>query len=209
MIFGKSKLELKVGIFVFIGLAILVVFVLSIGNFRIILSSHRVDFQFNFTNGVKVGAPVRFAGVDIGEVKGLHFVSVSPDTAPRVRIIGWVRRDIKIPADSTVWINTLGLLGEKYIEIMPGRDYQNIVKTNQVLVGIDPIPMQEFTTLAKDIGTDLDAAINGIRKKEGTVGKLLYDDTIYKELEALVSDLRRNPWKIFWKTKEKKPPKSK
>jgi hypothetical protein len=40
--------------------------------------------------------------------------------------------------------------------------------------------------------------------KEGTIGKLLYDDTIYKELEALAVDLRKHPWKLFWKTKEKK-----
>jgi phospholipid/cholesterol/gamma-HCH transport system substrate-binding protein len=208
MIFGKSKLELKVGIFVFIGLAILLMFVLSIGNFKAILRSHRIDFLFNFTNGVKVGAPVRFAGVDIGEVKGLYFVYSSAYEPPKVRIIGWVRRDINIPVDSEVWINTLGLLGEKYIEIMPGKDYAHIVKTNEALVGVDPIPMQEFTTLAKDIGTDLDAAIIGIKNKEGTVGKLLYDDKIYKELEALITDLRRHPWKLFWKTKEKQNPKN-
>ena len=33
------------------------------------------------------------------------------------------------------------------------------------------------------------------------MGKLLYDDTIYNELEALVIDLRKHPWKLFWKTK--------
>jgi phospholipid/cholesterol/gamma-HCH transport system substrate-binding protein len=208
MIFGKSKLELKVGIFVFIGLVILLIFVLSIGNFKIILRSHRVDFLFNFTNGVKVGAPVRFAGVDIGEVKGLYFVSPSPDVPPKVRIIGWVRKDIKIPFDSTVWINTLGLLGEKYIEIMPGKDYAHIVKTNQVMVGIDPIPMQDFTTLVKNIGTSLEDSIVRIKNKEGTIGKLLYDDRIYSELEALIMDIRQHPWKLFWKTKDK-PQKSK
>jgi len=208
MIFGKSKLELKVGIFVFIGLVILLIFVLSIGNFKIILRSHRVDFLFNFTNGVKVGAPVRFAGVDIGEVKGLYFVSPSADAPPKVRIIGWVRRDINIPVDSTIWINTLGLLGEKYIEIMPGKDYAHIVKTDQVMVGIDPIPMQEFTTLVKNIGTSLEESIVRIKNKEGTIGKLLYDDRIYSELEALIIDIRQHPWKLFWKTKDK-PQKSK
>jgi len=208
MIFGRSKLELKVGIFVFIGLVILMIFVLSIGNFKIILQSHRVDFLFNFTNGVKVGAPIRFAGVDIGEVKGLHFISNLQGTPPKVRIIGWVRRDIKIPVDSAVWINTLGLLGEKYIEIMPGKDYLNFVKTNQAMVGVDPIPMQDFTTLAKNIGTDLDATIVGIKNKEGTIGKLLYDDKIYRELEALIIDIRQHPWKLFWKTKDKPQAKS-
>jgi phospholipid/cholesterol/gamma-HCH transport system substrate-binding protein len=63
--------------------------------------------------------------------------------------------------------------------------------------------MQEFTELAKSIGTNLDRSIAGIRNKEGTIGKLLYDDTVYKELEALVTDLRKHPWKIFWKTRDK------
>ena len=61
MIFGKTKLEMKVGIFVFIGLIILVVFVLSIGGVKTWSSGYKVNFIFNFVNGVKNGAPVRFA----------------------------------------------------------------------------------------------------------------------------------------------------
>jgi hypothetical protein len=56
MIFGKTKLELKVGLFVFIGLAILVVFVLSIGGFKTWSSGYRINLIFNFVNGVKIGA---------------------------------------------------------------------------------------------------------------------------------------------------------
>jgi hypothetical protein len=64
--------------------------------------------------------------------------------------------------------------------------------------------MHEVTRLAKDIGTNIDDIFIQINKKEGTVGKLIYDDTIYKELEALVADVRKNPWKLFIKQKEKK-----
>ena len=108
-----------------------------------------------------------------------------------------------MPADSTVWVNTLGLLGEKYIEIMPGKDYSNIIAPKQTLVGVDPIPMQEVSVLARDIGKHLDESLIRIINKEGTVGKLLYDDEIYKELDALVTDVRKHPWKLFIKTKEK------
>ena len=51
MIFGKSKLELKVGIFVFIALAALVIFVLSIGGVKTWTLGYRVNFIFNFVNG--------------------------------------------------------------------------------------------------------------------------------------------------------------
>jgi len=96
-----------------------------------------------------------------------------------------------------------GLLGEKYIEIMPGKDYTNYLSEGESLVGNDPIAMHEVAQLAKSIAGDLDESIVRIKNKEGTIGKLLYDDKIYQELEALIIDVRKHPWKLFWKTKEK------
>jgi len=202
MIFGQTKMELKVGIFVFIGLIVLVIFVLLIGDFNTWTSGHDINFIFNFVNGVKIGAPVRFAGVDIGEVKELQFIPDTSGRGTKVKIIGWVKKTVKIPRDSTVWVNTLGLLGEKYIEIMPGDDYANTVVANETLIGKDPIAMQEVTELAKDIAQNLNSSIVRINNKEGTVGKLLYDDTIYKDMEALMADLKAHPWKLLWKPKD-------
>jgi phospholipid/cholesterol/gamma-HCH transport system substrate-binding protein len=204
MIFGKSKLELKVGIFVFCGLVILVLFVLMIGNFRTWSLGYRVNIIFNFINGVKVGAPVRFAGLDVGEVKAINIVFLDSQPQAKVKVVCWVKNVVKIPADSTVWVNTLGLLGEKYIEIMPGTDYGQIITEGQPLIGHDPIAMHEVAELAKDMAHNIDESIVKIKNGEGTIGKLLYNDAIYKELEGLVRELRLNPWKIFWKTKERK-----
>lgn len=204
MLFGKSKLELKVGIFVFVGLLILTLFVLYIGDFKTMASTYEVNFIFNFANGVKIGAPVRFAGVDVGEIKEIKFIKAPADPKPKVQIVGLVKKDILIPVDSSIWVNTLGLLGEKYIEIMPGNDYSKFVKPRQSLVGVDPIPMQEVSVLVKDIAQNLNEGLARIVNKEGTLGKLLYDDKIYNELDALVTDVRKNPWKLLIKTKEKK-----
>jgi phospholipid/cholesterol/gamma-HCH transport system substrate-binding protein len=164
---------------------------------------YEVNFIFNFANGVKIGAPVRFAGVDVGEIKEINFITTPDDPKPKVRIVGSVKKEIKVPVDSTVWVNTLGLLGEKYIEIMPGKDSSNILLAKQTLVGVDPIPMQEVSVLARDIAKHLDESLTRIINKEGTVGKLLYDDKIYNELDAMITDLRKHPWKLFFKGKEK------
>ncbi|PIP20917.1 MAG: hypothetical protein COX40_02175 [Candidatus Omnitrophica bacterium CG23_combo_of_CG06-09_8_20_14_all_40_11] len=203
MIFGQSKLELKVGIFVFTGLLILTIFVLSIGDFKTMTTGYELNFIFNFANGVKIGAPVRFAGVDVGEVKEISFVTGVDNPKPKVRILCLINKDVKVPVDSSIWVNTLGLLGEKYIEIMPGKEYNNTLAPKDTLVGIDPIPMQDVSALAKGIAQNLNEGLLKILNKEGTVGKLLYDDTVYKELEALVIDIRKHPWKLFWKGKEK------
>lgn len=228
MIFGKTKLELKVGVFVFVGLGILMIFILSIGGVKTWASGYRVKFIFNFANGVKVGAPVRFCGIDVGEVKSINFIFVPEEQRTKVQIVNWIRRKVKIPMDSTIWVNTLGLLGEKYIEIMPGKDYTSCLAPNQSLVGIDPLAMHEIVRLAKGITENINDSITKIKNKEGTLGKLLYDDalyqeleaaiknkegtigrffyddSVYKEVEALVADIRKHPWKLFWKTKEEK-----
>jgi phospholipid/cholesterol/gamma-HCH transport system substrate-binding protein len=227
MIFGKSKLELKVGMFVFAGLVVLLIFVLYIGDFQNSLSTYRVNFTFNFINGVKLGSPVRFAGVDVGEVKAINFIFPVKGEKPKVRMVSTITRNIKIPLDSSVWVNTLGILGEKYIEIMPGKDYENVAKDGETMVGNDPFAMQEFGEMAKSVVTKLDATLTGIngvadsvkaltlnlddgvtriKNGEGTVGKLMYKDELYNELEALVVDLKSHPWKLFWKGKEKPAP---
>jgi phospholipid/cholesterol/gamma-HCH transport system substrate-binding protein len=204
MIFGKTKLELKVGIFVFIGLVILVVFLLSIGGFKTWSSGYRININFGFVNGVKVGAPVRFAGVDVGEVKKINLEFIPQENRSDVHLVVWIRGIIKIPSDSSVWVDTLGLLGEKYIEIIPGKDYANCLKVNASLTGVDPLPMHVIFNRAESIMRNLDDGLMQIRNKEGSLGKLIYDDKVYNELEALLTDVRKNPWKLFFKTKEKK-----
>ena len=62
MIFGKSTNEFKVGVFVLIGLVLLFMFVMLIGDLKNMGSAYKLNFTFSFINGIKIGAPVRYAG---------------------------------------------------------------------------------------------------------------------------------------------------
>jgi phospholipid/cholesterol/gamma-HCH transport system substrate-binding protein len=229
MTFGTSKLELKVGVFVFIGIILLSIFVLVVGDFKTMLSTQKINFVFNFINGVKNGAPIRYAGVDIGEVQQISLFYSPEEKKEKVLVAGVIKKDVRIPVDSSVWVNTLGLLGEKYIDIMPGHDYTNFIKPGQTVVGTDPFAMHEFGELAKSIAKklddsivevqqlagsvsslakNLDDGISKVKNAEGTIGKLLYDDSLYNDLSDMVGDIKRNPWKLFWKAKEKPAPKN-
>lgn len=203
MIFGKTKLELKVGVFVFTGLMIFTIFIFSIGGIKTWAGGYDVSFVFHFVNGVKIGAPVRFAGVDVGQVKKITFLPPGKDGKITVKIAARIRNGTKVPVDSNVWVNTLGFLGEKYIEIMPGIDFNNCLAKNQVLTGQDPMAMQEVGEMAKKIVTDIDNTILKINSGEGTVGKLLSNDSLYNNLDAFVADIKKNPWKLLFKGKEK------
>ena len=199
----KSKIELKLGIFVFIGLVILVFLVLSIGDFRTWNTGYNIFVEFGFVNGVKIGAPVRFAGVDVGEVEDINVILDRDTKTTKVKILAWVNNKAQIPVDSTVWVNTLGLLGEKYIEIIAGENFDKFLKHDDTIVGCDPIAMHEVAQLAKKLAGDIDESIVRLNKQEGTVGKLLYDDKLYQNLEELIVDIKNNPWKLLYKTREK------
>mgnify|MGYP001769615139 CR=1 FL=1 len=111
----KSKgLEWKVGIFVFLGLAVLAWFVLMIGDLKLMRIGRHIQVAFGFANGIKVGAPVRIAGVDMGEVKEIKLTHTA-DGKTVIFIKTWLDGDAQVPRDSRAWVNTLGLLGEKYL----------------------------------------------------------------------------------------------
>lgn len=207
---AKSRLELSVGVFIIIGLFILVSFVFLIRDFQIVKPGYKFDIIFGFANGVKMSAPVRLSGVDVGEIKGLKIFYDPNEQKTKVKVHVWVSEEAKIPIDSQIWINTLGLLGEKYIEIIPGKDYSVFVKSNDSIAGQDPVSMEEITKETKRIVLKFDQMVNGlnsvlerINSGQGTIGKFIYDDTVYKNIEDMSDDLKRHPWKLLFKTKEK------
>ena len=52
---------------------------------------------------------------------------------------------------------------------------------------------------AQNIATDAQALVSDIKKGKGTAGALLVENQIYDDLKEMVRDLKRNPWKFFWK----------
>jgi len=208
------SVEFKVGVFVFIGLIVLVWFVLLIGDFKLMKAGYRINVTFSFANGIKVGAPVRIAGVDKGEVKEI-VLDHDAENKPLITIRAWIDGDTKIPSDSRAWVNTLGLLGEKYLEIIPGAAYDQPLPEEGLLKGEDPTSIQEVTDLTKDIALQakdtlgsiqevlesLDAVLGDVQEGRGTVGKLFTDDSLYTDIEEMFADLKLHPWKLLYRPK--------
>lgn len=207
----NKSFELQVGIFVFAGILILSWFVLWIGDFKIIKHGYHVKVSFGFANGLKVGAPLRLAGVDVGEVKEIKLTR-DEDGNTVVYLTTWLDSEIQIPKDSRAWVNTLGLLGEKYLEIIPGKNYKDIMKEGDVLVGEDPTSIQDVTDLVKDIALQTKDTLASFEKTllsfddilqgKGAIGKLFTDDKLYVHMEEMFADLKQHPWKLLYRPKE-------
>lgn len=198
--------ELKVGIFILAGIIIGFLIVFSIGDINLSKTGYNITIKFDFASGIGSTAPVRLAGVGIGRVDGVWVVYNEKDKKSHAEVRAWIQSDAKIEDDAKVTINTLGLLGEKYLEILPGTPGKPILKEGSVIVGKDPVIMEKLTENLVDLSNSVTTIVKKLEKGEGTIGKLLMDDSVYADLQSTMSnfkafseDLRAHPWKLLSK----------
>jgi phospholipid/cholesterol/gamma-HCH transport system substrate-binding protein len=200
--FTRSNFELKVGIFIFIGIVILSVIVFSIGNFYNIKRGYSLNVLFSFASGISVGAPVRYAGVEVGEVKDMQVYFDEKEDRPMVRLVVWVAQNTWINEDAKATINTLGLLGEKYLEIRPGTKEVKLLAQDDTLRGEDPISTEELTRETKETLSKIDNMVGSFNKIVGDEDVRTSFKNMVFNFEALSEDLRKHPWKLLFRSKK-------
>lgn len=180
--------ELKVGIFILIGIAILFIIVFSMGDLNLSKAGYNIKIQFSFANGLGPGAPVRLAGVGVGEIAGIRLIYDEAGKKTKAEVTAWIQQDAKIEEDAMITINTLGLLGEKYLEIYPGTPGTPIAKAGSVLIGKDPVAMEKVTDNLAAITNSFRDIAERLQKGEGTIGKMLTDDKLYNDLVIFIEN---------------------
>ncbi len=113
---NQTKIELVVGIFVLIGLAALAYLSVRLGKLEFIGSQgYRVVADFDSTAGLKPGAMVEIAGVEVGRVESIR-LNKKYQAAVAFRI----NAGVVLQEDAIASVKTKGLIGEKYVRITPG-----------------------------------------------------------------------------------------
>ena len=144
--------ELRVGIFVIIGIVLFSIVVFSVGDMNLFLGKgYRLKLIFGYVGGLQLDAPVRLAGIKVGTVQGIKRYYDSALSKDQVEILIWVKRDVKIRQNAEIYINMLGVLGEKYIEIFSsGTKEAALLKAGDKIVGYDPIPIERITRINQE-----------------------------------------------------------
>lgn len=107
--------EFWVGVFCLLGLLCFGYLAISIASIRITDAGYyEVKAEFDSIAGLKSGAPVEIAGVEIGEVKSFILQSTSAVVTLRIR------DDVKLRDDDIAAIRTKGIIGDRYLKIIPG-----------------------------------------------------------------------------------------
>lgn len=111
----NSKLELVVGVFVLAGIACLGYLSIKLGKLEVIGGHlYEVEAGFTSTTGLKPGATVEIAGVEVGRIKA---IALKDDQAVVTMAI---QDDVKLYSDTFASIKTRGIIGEKFITLSPG-----------------------------------------------------------------------------------------
>ena len=111
----RAKLELLVGVFVLVGVACLGYLSIKLGKLEVIGgNNYAVEAEFTSASGVKPGASVEIAGVEVGRVKQ---IGLSGD---RALVALAIQDGVKLYADTIASIKTRGIIGDKYLALSVG-----------------------------------------------------------------------------------------
>jgi len=204
-----SKEELKTGSFVLSALLAFLFLLFMVGAFRTTAGTYPVTVSFNFISGLEVGAPVRFAGHEVGKVNKLE-IQEGLEKGHVLATIS-VKDKVVLREDSKAYIDTLGLMGEKYIEVTPGSTSSPRLESDALLVGTDPVAMYELTNKAMNVVDKVDTTLAVMEKLLINSNEMIEENredikTVITNLEeisgdakSLTKDLRRHPWKLLRK----------
>lgn len=192
---SKNKRAVFVGLFVILGIVFLITGVLMVGNLHETFKRKmKVVSLFDDVSGLQTGNNIWFSGVKIGTVKSLHFYGKS-----QVEVIMNIEIKVQkyIRKDAMVKISSDGLIGNKILVIYGGTsnssevqegDTLNVEKTFSSDDMINTLQENNKNLLA--ITQDFKSISKNLASGEGTVGKLLHDNTLYYNINQASKSLK-------------------
>ena len=139
----SRRLSLIVGAFVVVTLAVIGFVLLSLGSGSGLLRPrYRLVTYFENVQGLVAGAPVRLVGKDVGTVEFVTFAPLEGERPP-VRVVLRVDASVqdRIRSDSVTSIGTIGLLGDKYVEISMGTISGRVLQEGDEVPSISPVDL--------------------------------------------------------------------
>jgi phospholipid/cholesterol/gamma-HCH transport system substrate-binding protein len=202
--------EVKVGLFLVVAFLIVVALFEMVGKETLFARTVEYRTSFKSIPGLKLGDPVRLAGVDVGTVKDIRVIGA------RVEVTIRVKPGTPVKTDSIATIKLTSLLGTNFVDITFGSPSAQLAPDGSLLQSSEPPDLNtllsrlndaagEIQTLTKQVNEGLGKSIEPIastfqtmdkiakkiEKGEGTLGRLIADDGLYREIRGLATNLRQ------------------
>ncbi|HEY6945433.1 MAG TPA: MlaD family protein [Candidatus Acidoferrum sp.] len=196
-----SWAELRVGLFVLVGLSVLasgIFYVTSVGG-GLLSPKYRLTTYLPEVSGLASGAPVRVDGVEVGNVESIRLLprtaGKTMDRNKNIEVVMRISRNYQgdILTDSVASLVTEGLLGNRYVNISRGFTGTPI-PDNAIIPGAEEKAMKEVVERSAEVlgnlsalSTDVRDLIAGVQEGRGSLGKLLTDEQAYYHLNSVLA----------------------
>lgn len=190
----------RVGLTVLLAIAVLGVGILVIGERSFLFkSTDSYSIRFENTSGLAQGSPVQLNGVVVGRVEDIELSGDVEQTLLRVRVEIESKYRDRLRADSVARIKSLGLLGDKFVQVVSGSSNQPVIEPGGEIPADQPTDVDSLIRSGEDVADyvvstarSLTAILGRLERGEGMVGGLLADDrgpTLISSLEETLTSL--------------------
>jgi phospholipid/cholesterol/gamma-HCH transport system substrate-binding protein len=191
--------QLRVGLTVlFASLAFALLIFLMTKTTGLFTPTVTVRAYFENAGGLRVGAPVRLEGVDVGNVTAIAVDTSRPLTPVVVTMKVATKYRMGLRKDSVATLATAGVLGETFVDISnkeaKEREAQSgdVLKTRETPDIQDVVRASQSTLQNVDILVRrLDRIVSAVERGEGSIGRAIYDPTLYNKLNATLDETQR------------------
>jgi len=202
-----SAAEVKSGLLIAVSLVLLFALTFLIGGFMG-GGMQTWQIQFGYVSGLEKNAPVYYAGHEVGKVDRIEVLA--NEDRPILLTLR-IANKIQLREDSQSFIDTLGLMGEKFVELTPGSSQTSLLEKGSTIQGTDPVPMylliQQMNLLANRMD-EMTASLNPMMKHfnemlSGHQEELSRMVANFHETSAnlrdMTHDLKYRPWRLIRK----------
>jgi phospholipid/cholesterol/gamma-HCH transport system substrate-binding protein len=185
---SDKNLELKVGAFVIVGLAVLAGLLVQFGRLgEGFQDYYQLLVKFPDASGLLKGSDVLLAGAKIGHVSGGPRLAESGQGVEvPLRIFGFV----KIPAGSRFTVGSSGLLGDRFVAVTaPQRITQDFVPKNSVIEGTRETGIDDLTKQGGALVEDLRNAVQNVNNMITKLNEEALSQTNLDNIKAAVENL--------------------
>jgi phospholipid/cholesterol/gamma-HCH transport system substrate-binding protein len=152
---------------------------------------------FDNAGGLRIGAPVRLAGVDIGNVTAVRIVEGRPASPVEVTMKVNTKYLFSLRKDSVTLLSTAGILGETFVDVDSAAAKGLAVADGDVLQARDQPDIQDVVRASQGTLQNIDTLLKRadriiafIESGQGSIGKVIYDPALYNQLNATVAEFK-------------------
>ena len=187
----KKHTEAAVGAFVILGFVLLSLVVFFVSGVSLVRSGYQIKVVYNYVSILDRGAPVRMAGVRVGEVSRVNLLEDKETGQTRVEVQVFIAKGFEIRENYKFSVRGTHILSEPHIEISPQPGKAPFLKEGDTVQGLDPVPVEVLVEQADQIANHLEAILSRFRSaiEDEKMGKALRETT--QNLDAVTGSLKQ------------------